>query len=115
MTDRDVLRDFFQARYSAHRTVDGRHYLARFVSASKYSLFVWLLPGRRDGRTDGQSPLIYFSGRYPPRPQAAAGKVQNPSRGPNTRNPWRYPDEICRAGGRTGGGETAREEGERRG
>jgi len=53
---------------------------------------------------DGQSPLIYFSGRYPPRPQAAAGKVQNPSRGPNTRNPRRYPDEI----GREGAGREAR-------
>lgn len=33
---------FSNARYSAHRPADGRHYSARFVPTSKYSLFVCL-------------------------------------------------------------------------
>jgi len=64
--------DLSQARCSAHRTVDGRHYLARFVPASKYSLFVCCCCCCSDDGMNGQSPLIYFSERYPPRPQAAA-------------------------------------------
>lgn len=48
---------FSNARCSAHRTADGRHYSARFVPTSKYSLFVCFCRTVPDS-----SPLVYFSG-----------------------------------------------------